>query len=82
MDTIPLLHESWGAWPLLAPLWIFLWIVIIATAIRFLVLRRDGRGCGPRPAKGQSASEILAERLARGEIDENEYRSKQDLLRQ
>ena len=47
MDTIPLLHESWGAWPLLAPLWIFLWIVVIATVIRFLVLRRDGRGAVP-----------------------------------
>jgi putative membrane protein len=82
MDTIPLLHESWGAWPFLAPLWIFLWIIVVAAAIRFLALRRDGRGCGPRPAKGQSAYEILAERLARGEIDENEYRSKQDLLRQ
>ena len=34
MDAIPLMHESWGAWPWFAPLWILLWIVVIATVIR------------------------------------------------
>ena len=52
---IPLLHESWGAWPLLAPLWILLWIVVIATVIRFLVLRRGGRWCGPGLPRARSA---------------------------
>jgi putative membrane protein len=82
METMPLMHESWGVWPFLAPLWIILWIVVIATAIRFIAHRWDGRGCGPRRGDGLSASEILAQRLARGEIDETEYRSRLDLLRQ
>ena len=82
MDALPLMHETWGAWPWLAPLWILLWIVVIATVIR---LRRAGaaaggagRACRRRPGP----QEILADRFARGEIDASEYRARLDTLRQ
>jgi putative membrane protein len=80
--SVPVMHETWGAWPLLAPLWILLWIVVIATAIRFLARRRGGAWCGPRRDQGPTATEVLAGRFAQGEIDVAEYRARIDVLRQ
>ena len=40
MSAMPLMHETWGGWPWLAPLWILLWIVVIATVIRLLAPAR------------------------------------------
>jgi putative membrane protein len=81
MSAVPLMHESWGAWPWLAPLWILVWIVVIVTVIR-LVTRRGGVWCGPRVGSGRGPEEILADRFARGEIDATEYRARLDALRQ
>ena len=81
MSAVPLLHEAWGWWPWLAPVWILLWIVVIVTVIR-LVARRGGAWCGPRTAGGRNPDDILAERFARGEIDATEYRARLDALRQ
>ena len=81
MSALPLMHESWGAWPWIAPLWILLWIVVIATVIR-LFARRGGWWCGPRAAATRGPQEILADRFARGEIDATEYRARLDTLRQ
>ena len=81
MSALPLMHESWGAWPWIAPLWILFWIVVIGTAIR-LVVRRGGWWCGPRVAATRGPQEILADRFARGEIDASEYRARLDTLRQ
>jgi len=81
MSAMPLMHESWGAWPWLAPLWILLWIVVIATVFR-LVVRRGGWWCGPWNGAGRGPQEILADRFARGEIDASEYRARLDTLGQ
>jgi putative membrane protein len=82
MGSVPLMHATWGGWPWLAPLWILLWIVVIATVIRFFAGRRGG-WCGPYGSRrGPGASEILAERFARGEIDASEFQSRRDALRQ
>ena len=40
MSAFPLMHETWGGWPWFAPLWILLWIVVIATVIRLLAPAR------------------------------------------
>jgi putative membrane protein len=77
--TLPLMHAA-GAWPYLAPLWIFSWILVIFLAFRFFFGRRGG-WCGPGRG-GRGPDEILAERFARGEIDATEYRSRLDTLRQ
>jgi putative membrane protein len=77
--TLPLMHAA-GAWPYLAPLWIFFWILVIFLAFRFFFRRRGG-WCGPGRG-GRGPDEILAERFARGEIDATEYRSRLDTLRQ
>ena len=81
MNALPLMHETWGAWPWIAPLWILLWIVVIVTVIR-LVSRRGGVWCGPRGDVSRGPQEILADRFARGEIDASEYRARLDTLRQ
>jgi putative membrane protein len=80
MTDLPLLHATWGAWPLFAPLWILAWIIVIATLVR--VFFRRGIWCGPGRWVPRDADAILAERFARGEIDRDEYRSRLETLRQ
>ena len=63
-------HHGW--WPV----WPVLWLVV-AAALVWLVARR----LRERPRGGVDRSrEILAERLARGEIDGDEYRRRLDQL--
>ena len=69
--------EHW--WFLFFPL---IWIVAIAVVIRFVFMRR-GWGCWSRAGwpTGDRARGILAERYARGEIGDDEYRTRLDRLR-
>ena len=57
------------------------WLVFLAllVALVYLIVRHN---TGPRAAGGSPgrAVEILDERFARGEIDEQEYRSRRDAL--
>jgi putative membrane protein len=73
-----------GAWPhhwwfLFVPL---AWVIVIALVIRFVFMRR-GAGCWSRSAYAGSRGpqDILAERYARGEIGDEEYRTRLDRLR-
>jgi putative membrane protein len=63
------------------PLFPLAWIIALVLLFRFVLPRgfcgwRGGGGMGPDRAHG-----ILAERYARGEIDEAEYRARRDRLR-
>lgn len=52
------------------------WLTIVGVVVAALWLpRRD-----PRPGPGRDPRELLAERFARGEIDEVEYRSRLEVL--
>ena len=53
-------------------LWQIIWLVIIIAVIYALV-SQFGRNEDKRTTKGHRAFEILRERLARGEIDYDEY---------
>ena len=64
--------HSHGGWHFLIPV---LWFVLIFGAI-YLLKRRGG--WGHRFDTGES---VLAERFARGEITEQEYRERKDVLR-
>ncbi len=69
--TAVLLATHDGSWFPFVPLFFFgLWIVVFVVA-----RRRWGRGCRP------SGESVLAERYARGEIDEQEYRERRAVLR-
>ena len=63
------------------------WILVIGLVI-FLVSRRrhawaggGPAGYGPQRARGASAESTLAERFAKGDIDETEYRARLEVLR-
>jgi putative membrane protein len=65
-------HDHWFPWFPLVPLaFISAWFVLIW----LLVGRRWRRWAGP------SAESVLAERYARGEIDEREFRERRTVLR-
>jgi putative membrane protein len=75
--------DGWGAWVAMGFMMLAFWAVIAALVV--MALRstwHHDEPPEPRTRKGgDSAVEILDERFARGEIDEQEFRAKRDLLR-
>jgi len=86
--TSALMHAgAWGAgfgwWFILIPIF---WFLVIGLII-FLVTRgrrrawAEGSYGPPWAARGASAESTLAERFAKGDIDETEYRARLEVLR-
>jgi putative membrane protein len=76
------LGHTWGythgfAWPFMIVFWIFVVLGIVA-AVRWLA---SSPGHSLQPPKEKSALVILEERLARGEIDHEEYEQKRQVLK-
>ncbi|WP_435737959.1 SHOCT domain-containing protein [Cellulosimicrobium sp. PMB13] len=74
-------HWGPGPWWFVFPL---LWFLLFASVV-FLVARRARRGWGPGGSWRQSGPDpvtVLGERFARGEIDEQEYRTRLTVLRE
>ena len=75
--------SGWG-WFAMSVGMILFWTVIITAVV--LVVRSLGRADGSRPAEhthtpaAPTPQQILGERFARGEIDEEEYRRRMDAL--
>ena len=75
---------GWGGWILMGVVMVVFWAVVITLvvlAVRYLTADRGTRPAPPAPAPGR-AEDLLAERFARGEIDEEEYRRRLTLLRE
>ncbi len=72
---------GWG-YALMAIGNVVLWAVLLVAIVALIryVTRADGRGTG-RPIAHRSAEQVLADRFARGEIDEPEYRERLAVLR-
>lgn len=73
-------HSGWGGWGLMAVSMAVFWavvVVLVFLAIRYLASDRTVTP-GPPP---DPAETLLAERYARGEIDDDEYRQRLALLR-
>ena len=69
---------GWGAWLLMALTTVGFWALVV---FGIMALFRGPGGVGTRAgAQDRGAQKILDERLARGEIDAEEYRSRQSLL--
>lgn len=70
-------HGSWGAggWVVMGLMMLVFWGGLVAV-VAWLInsSRRDG------PPPPRSADELLAERFARGEIDEDEFTHRRELL--
>jgi putative membrane protein len=76
-------HAVGPWWPAAWLFTVLFWGLVIWAVVS--LFRRAGRGAGPYregpPADRRGAAEdILAERFARGEIDEREYRHRLDVL--
>lgn len=82
---------GWGAWVGMALMMLLFWLLLVAAVV---LLVRYARGDGTRGgsaqggpgahgtrAEGGSAESVLAERYARGEIDEEEYLRRRSVLR-
>jgi putative membrane protein len=69
---------GWGAWLAMTLVMLLFWGLIIAGGIAVVRSLRPG----PSDGRGTSsdALRLLDERFARGEIDEDEYRKRRDLL--
>ena len=61
------------------PLWMLVWVAVLATIVWLLVRRGRGRGPGGDPL--DRARGVLAERFARGDIGPEEYRERLAELR-
>jgi len=80
-----------GGWGYLFPglLWLGFWALVVAAVlllVRGLGRPRPGPGDAPGPpgvgaGPGSSPERLLAERYARGEIDDDEFRRRLDTLR-
>ena len=65
---------GWG-WAMMALFWT-LGVALLAGLVWAATRRADGPGSGAQP----TARDLLDERLARGEIDADEYRRRRDAL--
>lgn len=70
-------HGGSGPWWILFPL---LWIVLIGAVV--WLVARDRRRQPSSSSPSQRATEILASRYARGEIDTDEYHRRLDEIRE
>jgi putative membrane protein len=79
MIDLLLADDAWPHhwWFLIFPL---VWLTAIVLVIRFVCMRR-GAGSWSREPSPRRAQSILAERYARGEIGDDEYRTRLERLR-
>jgi uncharacterized membrane protein len=77
-------HWGWGSWILTTGTMVLFWALVITAVVlvaRYL-LSLSQRPTGTRAAGASNAEQLLAERYARGEIDDDEYKRRLALLRQ
>jgi uncharacterized membrane protein len=76
-------HWGWGSWLLTTGITVVFWALVITAVVllaRYL-LSLSQRPAGTRAVGASSAEQVLAERYARGEIDDDEYKRRLALLR-
>lgn len=74
---------GWGYWLGMGVTMVLFWGLIITGIVALVRYLGGPRGTArPTPDSGQGrAEDVLAERFARGEIDEDEYKRRLELLR-
>jgi len=72
-------HMDGGWWWVMGIGWL-LFLAFIGILVYMLVRHHTDSGT-PRAGRTSAAEDVLADRLARGEIDEEEYRRRRDALR-
>ena len=72
-------HMDGGWWWVMGIAWLIFLALLVVLA--YALIRHFTQPAGTEGHSGRAAADILAERLARGEIDEDEYRRRRDALR-
>lgn len=77
-------HGGWGAgdWLAMSFMMVVFWGLLIALVVWLVRGNRPERGPADHPAidPTQRADEVLAEQFARGEIDEDEFTNRRQVL--
>jgi len=73
--------SGWGYALMTVTMVVFWGLLIVGIVALVRYLSRDGRPTGAPPAQRPTPDQVLAERFARGEIDEDEYGRRLDALR-
>ncbi|MER5360527.1 hypothetical protein [Streptomyces sp. NPDC002785] len=80
---------GWSGWLLMTVIMVVFWSLLIVGVValtRYLTNTRRSYQPGPPPGEAawgsRRAEDLLAERFARGEIDEDEYKRRLALLRE
>ena len=71
---------GWGGWIVMTLIMVAFWSVVVFAVVAIFRGDRDARS-GPQQSRGRDPMQILDERFARGEIDVDEYRARQQVLR-
>lgn len=76
--------SSWGwvGWIITAVVLVLIFAALIAVVVFAVRYLTGGGHRGPGGHQTRGAEDVLAERFARGEIDENEYRQRVTALRE
>jgi putative membrane protein len=75
---------GWAGWIAMSVGMVAFWALVITAvvlAIRYLTSTRGSAAGSPGPGQTR-AEDVLAERFARGEIDEDDYRQRLSALRE
>lgn len=70
---------GWGGWVVMSLVMVIFWALVIFAIVAIFRGVRDDRAA--RVSGGRDPLQILDERFARGEIDEEEYHARQNTLR-
>lgn len=69
---------GWGGWLVMTIAMMAFWAMVVVAVV---VLFRGTKSSGPESSPRQDPMDILDQRFARGEIDEDEYHARSAVLR-
>jgi putative membrane protein len=72
------MHDGWG----FGMGWGWILGLVVIGAVVWAAMRAGARGGAQPPPRERTPEEVLRERFARGEIDEEEYRARRKTLRE
>lgn len=70
-----------GHWLMMGILQLVFWLIVVVAIVALVRYRRADNTHDVHSARTNSAQRLLAERFARGEIDEAEFKHRLDVLR-
>ncbi len=75
-------HAGWDGWLLGSAVMVVFWALVITAIVLLARYLLASRPESEPKTRSTTAENLLAERYARGDIDDEEYRRRQTLLRQ